>query len=59
MSAMLDLPITLKLLTREEITLIAAKSAHSGKSTAEVVKDLVAAAAAAAIQFLPSEGGEA
>jgi len=45
MSATLDLPIKLSDLTPEEITWIAAKSAQTGKSTAEVVKDLLSNAA--------------
>jgi hypothetical protein len=57
MSATLDLPITLKLLTPEQITWIAAKSAQLGLSTDEVAKQLIATAAAAA-GFTPSEGGD-
>jgi hypothetical protein len=56
MSATLDLPITLKLLTPEQITWIAAKSAQMGLSTDEVAKQLIASAAISA-GFTPSEGG--
>ena len=41
MSATLDLPIILKLLTPEQITWLAAKSAQLGKSTDEVAKQLI------------------
>jgi len=46
MSATLDLPLTLSRLTPEEITWLAAKSAQTGKSTAEVAKDLISREAA-------------
>lgn len=52
--ATLELPITLEKLTPEEITWIAGKSAQKGISTAEVVREILTAAATPKI-----EGGEA
>lgn len=58
MSATLDLPITLKLLTPEQITWIAAKSAQMGLSTDEIAKQLIATAADAAGFTSTSEGDQ-
>lgn len=55
MSATLDIPIPLKLLTTEQITWLAAKSAQLGKSTDEVVKHLIERSASAE-GFTSNEG---
>lgn len=49
MSATLDLPLTTKRLKPEEVLWLLTKSAQTGKSTDEVIKDLISRAAKGAI----------
>lgn len=52
----MEMPIELSRFTQEEITWLAAESSRTSKSTAEVAKDLIRRAAAAA-GFKPSAAG--